>query len=294
MAEGERPRTAGEILAKAAEYLASKEVPGARLDAERFLAEVLGIERLELYLEPERVLGEAELARLRELVRRRASREPAQYILGKSWFYGLELMADGRAMVPRRETELLVDRAIETASTLERSRVLDLGTGCGAVALAVAGRLKGRAEVWAADISPEAVELARENVARTGLDDLVRLAQSDLFAGLPEGSGPFDVIAANLPYIPTGEVPGLMPEVRDHEPRVALDGGPEGLDVINRAVREAASGGRLVPGGWMLIEVGEGQAEKVSKQLQESGLVPGPVLKDPGGVARVVQGRLRG
>jgi len=243
------------------------------------------------------VVGESDRARLRELVRRRAGREPAQHILGHAGFYGLDLLADRRAMIPRRETELLVDRAIELARASRpagQARVLDVGCGTGCIALAVAKAMGESAAVTALDVSAEAVSLARENALRLGLDGGIEFLEGDLFSALGDiagGTEPFDVVSANLPYIPTGEIDTLMPEVRDHDPHVALDGGPDGLDVIRRFVKDAPAW--LAPGGWVLIEVGAGQAKAVAGLVADAGLEPGPVLKDPGGIERLVQGRRR-
>jgi len=281
-------RTVRDVLALSTRYLAERGVATARLDAERLMAEVLKTERLELYLEPERRLAEAELAALRELVRRRGAREPAQYILGKTGFYDLELAIDRRALVPRRETELLVDRALELAHGKGVS-ALDLGTGCGCIALALAAGLPEGSRVVATDISPECVELARENAARAGLAEKIEFAVGDLFETTPPLRGPFDLIVANLPYIPSGEIAALMPEVRDHEPRTALDGGPDGLEIIARAARSAPQ--HLAAGGWLLLEVGEGQAEAAGAFLREAGLEVARPLRDAGGVERVVHGR---
>ena len=281
------------ILAAATEHLASRGVDTARLDAERMLARVLATERLELYLEPERVVTDAERTELRELVRRRAAREPAQYILGSMEFYGLEFRVDPRALIPRRETELVVDRAREIAG--ERPvEALDLGTGCGCIAAALARHLPEGSRVRATDRSEGALVLARENVEALGLAEGVTFHEGDLFgaltAGADEATGAaFDLIAANLPYIESGAFDGLQPEVRDHEPRLALDGGPDGLDVMRRAVADAPA--RMAPGGWLLLEVGLGQAEAVVALVEEVGLEPGRVLADASGVDRVVQGR---
>jgi release factor glutamine methyltransferase len=275
------------ILAAAAEHLASRGVDTARLDSERMLARVLATERLELYLEPERVVTDGERTELRELVRRRAAREPAQYILGSTEFYGLEFRVDPRALIPRRETELVVDRAREIAGD-RPVEALDLGTGCGCIAAALARHLAEGSRVRATDRSAGALELARENVEALGLAGRVEFHEGDLFGAVAAGAA-FDLIAANLPYIESGAFDGLQPEVGDHEPRAALDGGPDGLDVIRRAVADAPA--RMAAGGWLLLEVGLGQAEAVVALVEEAGLEPGRVLADASGIDRVAQGR---
>jgi release factor glutamine methyltransferase len=280
--------TVRSLLVSAAEYLAAKAVATARLDAELLLAEVLARRRLDLYLEPDRAVTDDQRARLRELVRRRAAGEPVQYILGRTEFYGLEIACDRRAIVPRRETELLVDRALAVAGG-RGVEALDLGTGTGCVACALAKGLAKGSRVTATDSSAEAVALARENAERLGLAGSITFVEGDLFSGLGD-AGPFGLIAANLPYIPSAEIGSLMSEVRDREPRAALDGGPDGLEVIRRAA--AAAPGHLAQGGWLLIEIGARQAREVERLLGEAGLEPGPTLTDPGGVERLAQGRL--
>ena len=285
-----RTWTVREILASAAEYLSSRGVETARLDAERMLAEILGVGRMDLYVEHDREVAEPERARLRERVRRRGAREPAQYILGKADFYGIELAADPRALIPRRETEMLVDRALELAGD-RPVKVLDLGTGSGAVALALVKRLAEGPRVVAADASTDALALALANAEKLGLAERVRFVESDLFSAFGDADA-FDVIVANLPYVPTGEIDSLMPEVRDHEPRAALDGGPDGLDVVRACV--AAAPAFIEPGGWMLLEVGAGQAGAVTELLAAAGLQTERPLRDPGGIDRVAQGRRPG
>jgi release factor glutamine methyltransferase len=287
---GGRAWTVRGLLTAAAEYLTSRGVDTARLDAERMLAEVLGTERLELYLEPERVVADEERARFRGLVRRRAAREPAQYILGKTEFYGLEFKVDGRALIPRRETELLVDRARAIAAD-RPVKALDLGTGCGCIAAARAEHLAVGSRVWATDVSGEALDLARENLGSLGLAGRVELGEGDLFGALAgeAAAAAFDIVAANLPYVESSAFAGLQPEVRDHEPRIALDGGPDGLNVVRRAVSETPA--HMAPGGWLLLEVGPGWAAAVAALVEEAGLEPGPVLTDASGIERVVQGR---
>jgi len=285
--------TVRDILASSVKYLSGRGVEVARLDSERMLAHVLGCDRMDLYVEPERVVEEAERSRLREIVRRRGEREPVQYVLGTACFYALDLVADPRALCPRRETELLVDRVLEIAKEQGNGpvRALDLGTGSGCIALALAKNLADGSRVWATDVSTEALALARENAERLGLADRVTFLEGDLFCALDQDAKakPFDIIVANLPYIPSGEFDGLSPEVRDHEPRAALDGGADGLEVIRRAVESASA--CVAPGGWLLMEVGEGQAEDATKLLAAAGLAAEKPLRDPGGIERIVQGR---
>jgi release factor glutamine methyltransferase len=289
-AQSQKTWTVRDILSSSAEYLGSRGVVTTRLDSERLLAEVLGVERMDLYVEYDRVVEESERARLRELIRRRGNREPAQHILGTTGFYGLDLATDPRALIPRRETEMLVDRALEIAG--ERPvKVLDLGTGSGAVALALAKSLEENladgARIVATDKSPDALALAIANAEKLGLSERVRFIESDLFSALGDADT-FDIIVANLPYVPTGEIDTLEPEVRDHEPRAALDGGPDGLECVRACISAAPP--FVSPGGWILLEVGAGQAEPVTELLAAAGFETARPLRDPGGIDRVAQG----
>lgn len=261
-----------EVIQRSADYLARKGVESARLQAELMLAHVLQKPRLKLYLEFERVLSEPELAALRELVRRRGAREPLQYLVGSVNFCGLELVVSPAVLIPRPETELLAERAWtflagRTGSAETPPAALDFGTGSGCLAIALAVRCPG-ARVCAVDISPAALEVARANAVRQGVEARIRFLQGDGFAALPAGER-FDLVVANPPYIPSAEIARLEPEVRDHEPRAALDGGPDGLAVIRRLAAESAPW--LKPGGRLMLEVGDGQAEVVAALLVAAG-----------------------
>jgi release factor glutamine methyltransferase len=241
------------VLNKAAEYLRGKGVPNARLDAELLLAGALGLKRLDLYLQFDRPLEEADLAPYRESIRRRGKREPLQHIEGFCAFRELKLKSDRRALVPRPETELLVDavkKHLPAAAGGEAPRVLDVGTGTGAIALSVTRELP-QCEVWASDISPACLDLARENAALNGLAP-PRLFESDLFAGLPPEAS-WHLIVSNPPYIPESDFEGLQQEVRDHDPRNALIGGPAGWE-LPLALMTAARD-RLTPDGILLMEI---------------------------------------
>ena len=261
-----------EVIQRSADYLARKGVESARLQAELLLAHVLRKPRLKLYLEFERVLTEPELAALRERLRRRGAREPLQYLLGSVNFCGLELAVSPAVLIPRPETELLAERAWtfltgRAGSPEAPSAALDFGTGSGCLAIALAVRCPA-ARIWAVDLSPAALEVARANAARHGVEARIHFLQSDGFAALPAGER-FDLIVANPPYIPTAEIARLQPEVRDHEPRAALDGGPDGLAVIRRLA--AGSAPWLKPGGRLMLELGDGQAETASALLAAAG-----------------------
>jgi release factor glutamine methyltransferase len=237
-------------------------VENPRLNAEHLLAHALGLKRMELYLQFDRPLGEAERAPLRDMVKRRGNREPLQHILGTVEFHGRTFASDKRALIPRPETEQLVEITLEIARPKNSPALLDIGTGSGVIALTLALELPGAA-LHATDLSPDALALAGENAARHELTDRVRFSQADL---LPAEPTFFDIIVANLPYIPTNEIPTLSEEVR-HDPVTALDGGEDGLDLIRRLIETAP--GRLAPGGAILLELGLGQGDAAASLLSE-------------------------
>jgi release factor glutamine methyltransferase len=252
-----------EVLRGAESYLSTRGVDNARLNAEHLLAHALGLRRMELYLQFDRPLGEAERAPLREMVRRRGAREPLQHILGTVEFHGRTFASDARALIPRPETEQLVEIALELAARQPGAAILDAGTGSGVIGVTLALALPA-AGVHATDTSAEALALAAENAVRHQVDTRIRYSLSDL---LPVEGGPFDLIVANLPYIPTPEIPTLSEEVR-RDPVAALDGGPDGLDLLRRLI--ATAPGRLTPGGALLLEIGRGQHDAVASLLGES------------------------
>jgi release factor glutamine methyltransferase len=274
------PNTLGQVLRLSTEHLAAKGSETPRLDAELLLARATGLERIELYMAFDRPLSTAELERARELVGRRARREPLQYVLGEWGFRRLVLTVDRRALIPRPETEILVGRALALTAGSETPRVLDVGTGTGAIALAIAYEHPG-ALVTAIDSSADALALAVENASRTGLE--VQFATHDLFAGLP--AGPWDLVVSNPPYVDAADLASLQPEVRDWEPRAALsaDGAVEA--VARGSVRVLSTGGALA------LEVGEGQAAQTAAFLAELGFGDVRVTPDLNGIDRVVEGR---
>jgi len=263
-------------------YLAEKGVSNARLEAEWLLCAALGLDRVGLYLNFDKPLTEAELTAYRSLVARRANREPLQYILGSQEFCGLEFAVTPAVLIPRHDSEVLVEEALRRAGAT--CRILDIGLGSGCIAVALAARLPG-AEVCGVDNSPEALAVARDNAERNG----VRLT---IFAGSlfePVPGERFDIIVSNPPYIPTGDLAGLEPEVREFEPHAALDGGVDGLDFYRLIVRETV--GHLQPGGWLLVEVGVDQAEAVKELFAVGNYADIFTARDAGGVERVVGGR---
>ena len=269
--------TLGEVLRGATEYLAARGVASPRVDAELLLARALGLERIELYTQHDRPLTEAERAAARALVQRRGRREPLAYVLGDWDFRRLTLKTDARALVPRPETEVVVERCLVLLAGVERPRVVDVGTGTGAIALSLARELPG-AHVCATDASPEALALARENAAASGLD--VELREGDLLAGL---AGPFDLVVSNPPYVLADELDGLDPEVRDWEPRLAL--------VDEGQTERLAAAAREVLDGWLVLEVHEGRAQDVGTSLENLGYTALTTSEDLAGRQRVLEGR---
>ncbi len=267
--------TLGEVLRGATDYLAARGVENPRLDAERLLARALGLSRLELYTQHDRPLTDAERSAARELVRRRGAREPLAYVLGDWDFRRLTLKTDARALVPRPETELVVERCLELLDGIESPRVVDVGTGSGAIALAIAQE-RPAARVHATDISPGALELAQENAESNGL--AVEFREGDLLAGL---KGPFDLVVSNPPYVDAGELAALEPEVREWEPAGALvaDGQTERL--AHDAVR--------VLNGWLVLEVHEARAQAVSQTLEAEGYARIGIAHDLTGRDRIVE-----
>jgi len=274
--------TLGEVLKLSTGFLAERGVASPRLDAEFILSHALGLARLDLYLEHDRSLTEAELDRCRSLVERRGRREPLAYVLGDWGFRRLTLRCDSRALVPRPETEVLVERSLALIEGVERPDVLDVGTGTGAVALSLADE-RPDARVTALDISPGALALARENAESTRLE--LTLLEGDFRAGLP--GGPYDLVVSNPPYVRPDEIETLEPEVREWEPREALvsEDGPA------EVARVAATA--LKPGGALALEVGDGQAPAVAAALVELGYHDVTITVDLNGRERVVEGRSR-
>jgi len=278
--------TVGRLLSATAGFLAGKGSSTPRLDAELLLARVLALPKIQLYVGFERQVEPGELDQYRELVRRRARREPVAYILGEKEFYGLKLTTTPAALIPRPETEHLVDEALRLARKHwpdEALKVADIGCGGGAIALALAANLP-QAEISAVDISPEALDLALANARALGLEGRVDFSRGDLAAPLAGRS--FHLACANLPYIPGAEMAGLMPDVKDHEPHLALDGGPEGLALIRRLA--ADSPGFLEPDGRLILEIWPASLAALTVSAEGAGLVVEEVLRDLAGHQRVV------
>ena len=277
--------TIREVLNWTRGYFKDAGITQPRLEAEILLAHALDVERLHLYLSPDKPLTTDERTRYRAVVQERKSGVPLQHVVGEVSFFGLRFKVRRDALIPRPETEELLERALKMASRDRDIRCIDLGTGTGVIAVCLA-RYLPRAEVSAVDISPEALQLAEENARSNGVEERITFIQSDWFDGV---TGRFDLVVSNPPYVDTEELERLSPEVRLHEPRVALDGGAAGLERI-----EALIGGlreRLLPGGGILLEVGHAQAEQVSRWLTAAGLSEIAVETDVAGVERFVVAR---
>ena len=274
-----------EVIQKSAEFLTKKGVESPRLQTELLLAHVLKMPRMKLYLNFERILSAAELDVMRELVKRRGQREPLQHLVGATSFCGLEIAVNRQVLVPRPETELLAEAGWEflalhegmagrplPAASLATNvgahgvprptlTALDFGTGSGCIAIVLAAKCPN-AQVTALDSSADALAVVQQNAARNGVAERIQFVPGDGFAALPAGSR-FDLIISNPPYIPTAEIPSLQPEVRDYDPRAALDGGPDGLDFYRMLATHAA--GFLKPDGKIMVELGDGQVDAVRK-----------------------------
>jgi release factor glutamine methyltransferase len=279
------------VLKWAADDFRARAIEQPRLDAEVLLAFAIHTTRMQLIIDGQRPLMPAELARFRELVKRRRVREPVAYLLGEREFYGRGFRVDKRVLVPRPDTEFLVDVGLSrSASRSLGARVLDLCTGSGCVAISLA-RERPTTRVHATDLDRGALTLARENALRLGAYR-VSFSQGDLYEGLQTPFGGFDLIVSNPPYIPTGDLAGLAADVRAFEPRHALDGGPDGLDLLRRVIDGAPA--FLVPGGALAVEVGAGEAAAVADVFAARGFVDVVRTRDYGRIERVVHGVWRG
>jgi release factor glutamine methyltransferase len=272
--------TLGEVLRRSTDHLAERGSETARLDAELLLGKALGLQRIELYMYLDRSLQETELEIARELVARRSRREPLQYVLGEWGFRRLTLTVDRRALIPRPETEVVVERCLALLDGAAAPRVLDVGTGSGAIALSIAHEHPG-ARVTGIDVSRDALALAGENASRTGVD--VELLAHDLFEGLP--AGPWELVVSNPPYVPAEEVAGLAPEVSAWEPHAAIASAGQTQAVARAAVDV------LSPGGALVLETHWRGAEEAASLLSTHGFSDIVVTRDLAGHERVVEGR---
>ena len=263
-----------------------------RLDAEVLLAETLGMDRVALYTHFDQPVQPAELMRFKKLIQRRLRREPVAYIVGQREFWSLKFIVTPDVLIPRPETEILVMEALKVLSqpeqTKRRIRILEMGTGSGAISVALAKELPS-ASVVATDLSEKALSIAEENALRNGVRERILFLPGDLFAPLEKGSI-FELIITNPPYIPQDYFPSLPPEVRDFEPRVALDGGRDGLTFFRRVLPRV--GEYLSPEGWVLAEIGAGQDQKVREiAAANPDLDSCDFLPDLAGIKRVFKAR---
>jgi release factor glutamine methyltransferase len=276
------------LLADAAATLAKAGVDSPALDAGVLLASVLGVERSKLHTGSFLVDDQA-LIRYRKYIARRAAREPLAYIIGRKEFYGLEFEVNREVLIPRPETELVVETALGASRSKPSASVLDLATGSGAIAIAIAVNAAG-VNVTASDISTSALEVARRNAQHHRCADRIEFAAGDCFAAFPCSHPKFDLIVSNPPYIVAGQLAHLEPEVARYEPEAALLGGQDGLDFYRRMGREVAA--HLAADGEVIVEVGAGQAAVVGRLLKEGGCYVVEVVRDLSGHERVVHARL--
>ncbi|OQX28306.1 MAG: protein-(glutamine-N5) methyltransferase, release factor-specific [Desulfobacteraceae bacterium IS3] len=285
----ERTWTILEILKWASPYFASRNIDTPRLDAEILLSHALQCKRIDLYLRYDQPLCKNELALFKSLIKRRISREPVAYIVGKKDFWSLELEITGDVLIPRPETECVVETAISLLPPDVPKRILEIGTGSGAIVLALASEQPGNV-FFASDRSVKAVEIARKNAFRNNLGERVHFFAGDWFAPLRTDMPLFDMILSNPPYIRRGMIPQLAPEICKYEPSAALDGGPDGLAALRHIIRSAYS--YLADGGHLLLEIGYDQKDAVQKIAAGCGYYEDiSVIKDYGGHDRVVQMR---
>lgn len=277
-------RSIQDTLTRAIALLRGSGIETPQMDAELLLASAMECARLDLISHPEKALTDRQLSHFEEMLARRARRCPLAYLTGSREFYGISIEVSDAVLVPRPETELLVDQAVRRLGDAP-VRVADVGVGSGAIAVALAVSLPN-ATVFGTDISTDALEVAGRNVAKHHLTDRVRLFCGDLVDPLAALQIEFDAIVSNPPYVPMGDIPTLQPEVSQWEPRTALDGGEDGLDVIRRLIPAAAQ--LLRPAGFAAIEIGMGQAEAVRRIAAEAGYSGTEVASDLAGIERVV------
>jgi len=277
-----------EALQSTTQRLLRTRIDDASVEAELLLGHVLGISKTQLYTEPERALTSAETKHLRRLVQRRLDHEPTAYVLGHCEFYGIDFCIDCHTFIPRPETELLVEQAVEFAHHIfqpgKQITIADVGTGCGAIAVNLALALP-QAKIYATDISTSALRVAGMNCRRHGVNSQVELLQGNLLEPLPQ---PVDMIVANLPYIKDWEFRDLSPEIRKFEPTIALAGGEDGVDEIQQMLEQIP--GKLNYGACFLLEIGQGQGEMVTSLIKS--YFPQAIIeliRDLGGIERVVK-----
>jgi len=278
-----------QALAAAVEHLEASDCGSPRMNSETLLMFVLGVNRAFLYAHPERQLTTEEKSRYDEVISQRAAGVPSQYITGHQEFWGLDFVVSPEVLIPRPETEHLVETVLELAREVPRPRIVDVGTGSGCIALALANELKN-AEVYGGDLSADALEIARANAARLQLDGRVRFLQSDVLEALAEESD-FDFVVSNPPYVGLDEADKVQRSVFEFEPRMAVFAGEHGLDVIRPLIDQAQSA--LKPGGWLAMEIGYSMRDAVLALLNPTLWDEPMVVPDLQGIPRVVAARKR-
>ena len=272
-------------LTSAIDRLEAADVGSPRMNAEVLLMFVLGVNRAYLYAHPERELTAEEETRYENVLAQRATGMPSQYITGHQEFWGLDFVVSPAVLIPRPETEHLVEKALALAARFAHPRIVDVGTGSGAIAVALARHLS-QAQIAAVDISAAALDIARENAGRNAVSDRIRFLLGDLLA--PVRDERFDVVVSNPPYVPVVDRESLSVEVREHEPALALFAGEDGLDAYRRLIPEAFE--VVEPGGYLLLEIGFGQSAAVAALLTQAGFEGTEFIPDLQGIPRVVYG----
>jgi release factor glutamine methyltransferase len=279
--------TIASLLSSATKMLAEAGVDDAPLNAELMLAQVLGLSRTSLVTESSSPVPDEAREIFLGMLQRRSQREPLQHILGEAHFYGLVFTVNSDVLVPRPETELLVEQAVEFLRTRRNSQVFDFGTGSGCIPITIAKEVP-EVRIWSVDISEAARSVAKSNAEKNGVADRIQFLLGDGFDVLDD-SQRFDLIVSNPPYIPTADLKELQPEVRDFDPALALDGGADGLDFYRRLAREA--GWWLVPGGKIMIELGHDQAVAVRALFESEMWIVENVLDDYSRIPRILIAR---
>ncbi len=262
-----------DLLKVSTDYLKSKGIENPRLNAEVLLAHQLNLERIRLYLNFDKPLTGKELSGYRSLIKRRISLEPLQYITGTQEFWSLDFVVDRHVLIPRPETEIAVEQAIILAKTIAQDgnqslQILDLGTGCGAISIALAKEIP-EALICATDISEKALNLARSNALKHDVSDRLRFLQGDLWEPFLNDGCLFDIVVSNPPYVTSGEYNDLSPDIRDNEPRLALDGGEDGMYYIKKIIKGAHD--FMNPGGWIILEMAPGQTQEALTIMDQTG-----------------------
>jgi release factor glutamine methyltransferase len=284
----EQPWTIGRLLDWTTKFLGQKGSESPRLDAQVLLAHALGCKRIELYTRHDEPASDEARTKFRELVRKRIEGCPVAYLVGRKEFFSLEFEVGPAVLIPRPDTECVMTECLQLARGLAEPHVLDIGTGSGCLAVTAAVRHKG-AKVTAVDLSPEALAVAAKNAARHKVEDRIRFLQGDLFAPVPAGEK-FDFILSNPPYIPHDVIPTLEPGVRDYEPHLALDGGPDGYAVFERLVAGAPD--YLKPGGYLIVEIGAPQEQHARERIRaRGGYELGKTILDGSGHPRVLRAK---